>query len=102
MPGHCHDATPWTQLNRVPLCQATLSIGPYLLLKVQFQHYFVSRTSLALNPTSRSLSKICVLEFGHHSCRSPSEARSRLELPDESLLLQPPLVSVLPGKGELP
>jgi hypothetical protein len=38
--GLCHDATPWTQLNRVPLCQATLSIGPYLLLKVQFQRYF--------------------------------------------------------------
>ncbi len=35
----CHDATPWTHYNRVPLCQATLSIGPYLLLKVQFQRF---------------------------------------------------------------
>ena len=32
IPGLCHDATPWTHQNKVPLCQATLSIGPYLLL----------------------------------------------------------------------
>jgi hypothetical protein len=37
-PGLCHDVTPWAHHNRVLLCQATLSIGPYLLLKVQFQH----------------------------------------------------------------
>ena len=36
IPSHYHDATPWTQLTRVPLCQITLSLGPYLLLKVQF------------------------------------------------------------------
>jgi hypothetical protein len=43
-PGHCRDVTPRTHLNRMPLCQGTLSIGPYLLLKVQFQHPFCSRT----------------------------------------------------------
>src|SRR5215208_8413919 len=32
-PARRHDVTPWTHHNRVPLCQATLSIGPYLLLK---------------------------------------------------------------------
>ena len=37
-PDHRHDLTPWAHHNRVLLCQATLSIGPYLLLKVQFQH----------------------------------------------------------------
>jgi hypothetical protein len=26
-----HDVTPWTKINRALLCQATLSIGPYLL-----------------------------------------------------------------------
>ena len=57
MPDHGHDVTPWTHLNRVPLCQATLSIGLYLLLKVQFQRYFVSQTSPALNSRSRSLSQ---------------------------------------------
>ena len=31
-PGPCHNITPWTHYNRVLLCQATLSIGPYLLL----------------------------------------------------------------------
>jgi hypothetical protein len=49
-PGRCHDATPWTQFNRVPLCQATLSIGPYLLLKVQFHRHPVSRTFSNPNP----------------------------------------------------
>jgi hypothetical protein len=54
-PGHCHDVKPWTHLNRVLLCQATLSIGPYLLLKVQFQHHFCSPNLLSLNPKSWSL-----------------------------------------------
>jgi hypothetical protein len=31
------------------MSQATLSIGPYLLLKVQFQHHFYSPDLLALN-----------------------------------------------------
>jgi hypothetical protein len=44
-PGNGHDATPWTEQNRVPLCQATLSIGPYLLLKVQFLVPLISRLS---------------------------------------------------------
>ena len=43
--GRRHDVTPWTKNNRVPLCQATLSIGPYLLLKVQFQHYLITLLS---------------------------------------------------------
>src|SRR5215204_781019 len=43
--GLCHDVTPWTHHNRVSLCQATLSIGPYLLLKVQFQHHFITQIS---------------------------------------------------------
>jgi len=38
----CHDVTPWTKFNRVPLCQATLSIGPYLLPKVQFQRSLIT------------------------------------------------------------
>jgi hypothetical protein len=36
-PGRRHDVTPWAHHNRVLLCQATLSIGPYLPLNVQFQ-----------------------------------------------------------------
>ena len=31
--GPCHDVTPWSTNNRVTLCQATLSIGLYLLLE---------------------------------------------------------------------
>jgi hypothetical protein len=49
-PGHRHDVTPWTHCNRVPLCQATLSIGPYLLLKVQFQRCLFYPDVPALNP----------------------------------------------------
>ncbi len=49
-PGLCHDVTPWTHHNRVPLCQATLSIGPYLLLKVQFQRYFCFPNSSDFKP----------------------------------------------------
>jgi hypothetical protein len=49
-PGHRHDVTPWTHCNRVPLCQATLSIGPYLLLKVQFQRRLFYPDVPALNP----------------------------------------------------
>jgi hypothetical protein len=33
---------PWTRFDTVPLCQATLSIGLYLLLEVQFQHLYCS------------------------------------------------------------
>jgi hypothetical protein len=35
---------PWTLHNRASACQATLSMGPYLLLKVRVQHRFFSRT----------------------------------------------------------
>src|SRR5918995_5964980 len=51
--GHRHDATPWTQHNRVALCQATLSIGPYLLLKVQFQRRLFYPDVPALNQKGR-------------------------------------------------
>jgi hypothetical protein len=37
----------------VPLCQATLSIGPYLLLKVQFQRYLYYPDVPALNQEGR-------------------------------------------------
>ena len=53
-PAYRHDATPWTRHNRALLCQATLSIGPYLLLKVQFQHYFSTPHMPDLNLKSRS------------------------------------------------
>ena len=56
-PGHRHDVTPWTHHNRVPLCQATLSIGPYLLLKVQFQHHFFTQRYPSLKPKSWSTDK---------------------------------------------
>ena len=51
--GHGHDVTPWTQHNRVALCQATLSIGPYLLLKVQFQHFLFYPHVPGFNPEGR-------------------------------------------------
>jgi hypothetical protein len=31
--GPCHDVTPWSSKKQSALCQATLSIGPYLLLE---------------------------------------------------------------------
>src|SRR5215213_3433299 len=55
-PAHRHDATPWTQHNRVALCQATLSIGPYLLLKVQFQRRLFYPDVPALNQKGRNSS----------------------------------------------
>ncbi len=40
----CHDATPRPQTNRVALCQATLSIGLYLLLEGPVPtHLFIPR-----------------------------------------------------------
>ena len=56
-PGRRHDATPWARHNRALLCQATLSIGPYLLLKVQFQRFLFTLHIRALNPKSRSPDK---------------------------------------------
>ncbi len=53
-PGYSHDVTPWTRYNRVLLCQATLSIGPYLLLKVQFQHCLFTLHMPTFYPKSRS------------------------------------------------
>jgi hypothetical protein len=39
----------------VSLCQATLSIGPYLLLKVQFQHHNCSPDVPGLEPENERL-----------------------------------------------
>jgi hypothetical protein len=44
----------------VSLCQATLSIGPYLLLKVQFQHHNCSKEVPGFKPEKKRLDKQAV------------------------------------------
>ena len=51
--GHRHDVD--SSQQSTSMSQATLSIGPHLLLKVQFQHHFYSLDLLSINPKSWSL-----------------------------------------------
>jgi hypothetical protein len=44
----------------VSLCQATLSIGPYLLLTVQFQHHNCSEDVPGFKPEKKRLDKQAV------------------------------------------
>ena len=47
--GPCHDVKPWTKSNRVALCQATLSIGLYLLLEGAFRRCDVTPPEQIVN-----------------------------------------------------
>jgi hypothetical protein len=58
----------------VPLCQATLSIGPYLLLKVQFQRYYYCQDVRALN------------QWGRHPLGTPALLRKDRRVPFLRLL----------------
>jgi len=58
--GPCHDFKPWTTNNRVLLCQATLSIGLYLLLEGAFrQHHSTSPLPIVNIKFGQRRAEIC-------------------------------------------
>ncbi len=105
-PGLCHDVTPWTHHNRVPLCQATLSIGPYLLLKVQFQHHFITQIS-QLKPEKPELDKVpgladrwSVLNYDPHGMDDPRDIAEERQKNVNPEVLTDPHLQKHPQRGE--
>jgi hypothetical protein len=70
----------------VSLCQATLSIGPYLLLKVQFQHHHYSPDVPGLEPENERLDQQDVGTELPLSMNCREEVFSETELPVYGIL----------------